>query len=509
MKRYLYLLHRWLGIVLCLFMALWFFSGVVMLFVGYPKLTPQEHLLHLPPLATNDCCVGPAQAIQVAGSTPKAVRLTTVVGLPHYILEYAEGTRVAVAARTGQRVTHVNAAMALASAEQFAQVPRRYLSAIQEDAWTRSRALDSDRPLHVVQLDEPQARLLYISSQTGEVIRDANSTERVWNWVGSWLHWIYLLRDNPWWTQIVIYLSLAATLMAVLGYIIGILRWRFAKPYRSGSRSPYQTFSARWHHIAGLLFGILLIVWIFSGLMSMRPWGIFANPERLDTSAYQSISLDSHINTEPVSKVLKRFQAAGFEPVELHWQIVGKRIYRVAYDRTGESRILPQTQEAQALIQLPSITLEKAVRLVRPQDVLEVEWLDAYDFYYVSRAEQSMYGATRKRLPMLRVRFQDPSATWLHIDPYSGAVIEQLDRHQRAGRLLFNLLHSWDWAPLLERPWLREPLIILFSIGGLLISLTGIVLGWRRLAPRKRTAKRKTYENRRPEPDTQSKNGCR
>ncbi len=50
MKRYLYLWHRWLGIVACLFMALWFISGVVMLYVGYPKLTPAEHLAHLPVL---------------------------------------------------------------------------------------------------------------------------------------------------------------------------------------------------------------------------------------------------------------------------------------------------------------------------------------------------------------------------------------------------------------------------------------------------------------------------
>ena len=50
MKRYLYLWHRWLGIVACLFMALWFISGVVMLYVGYPKLTPVEHLAHLPVL---------------------------------------------------------------------------------------------------------------------------------------------------------------------------------------------------------------------------------------------------------------------------------------------------------------------------------------------------------------------------------------------------------------------------------------------------------------------------
>lgn len=485
MKRYLYLWHRWLGIGLCLFMALWFISGVVMLFVGYPKLTPAEHLAHLPALSAEDCCIGPGQAVQADGGNPNAVRLTSVAGQPRYILDYPDGTRRAVDARSGRRITTVEADTALASARQFASgTPAHYQGVIQEDAWTRSRGLDKDRPLHRVQLDEPQARLLYISGQTGAVVRDASRTERVWNWLGSWLHWVYPLRDSPWWAQIVIYLSLAATLMTLLGQFVGILRWRFSRPYRNGSRSPYRDLSARWHHIGGLLFGTLAIAWIFSGLMSMRPWGIFDSPERLDTSAYRTAVFDADTDSAPLPATLARFRAAGFEPVELHWQVVGRKVYRVTYERAGESRILPVSEGAQVLTQLPSITLEKAARAIRPQDVLEVEWLDAYDFYYFSRSEQSMYGAYQKRLPILRVRFQDPAATWLHLDPYSGALIERLDRRQRAERWLFNLPHSWDWLPLLERPWLRETLIILLSIGGLAISLTGIVLGWRRLFPR-------------------------
>ena len=61
MKRYLYLWHRWLGIGLCLFMAMWFFSGMVMLYVGYPKLTPREHLAHLPALPLEGCCAVPGR----------------------------------------------------------------------------------------------------------------------------------------------------------------------------------------------------------------------------------------------------------------------------------------------------------------------------------------------------------------------------------------------------------------------------------------------------------------
>ena len=43
-RRLCYQLHRWTGIFACLLMLLWFASGMVMLFVGYPKLTPWERL---------------------------------------------------------------------------------------------------------------------------------------------------------------------------------------------------------------------------------------------------------------------------------------------------------------------------------------------------------------------------------------------------------------------------------------------------------------------------------
>lgn len=483
-KRYLYLWHRWLGIGLCLFMALWFVSGVVMLYVGYPKLTPVEHLAHLPELPADDCCVGLGQVLVASGRSeaPSSLRLSSVAGAPRYLLGYADGSNLAIDARTGRRIASVDAEQAVASARQFdGRAQAHYQGQVQEDAWTRSRALDSHRPLHRVQLDDEAGNLLYVSSQTGAVVRDANATERTWNWLGAWLHWLYPLRDSPWWAQIVIYLALAGTVAALLGQIVGLLRWRFAKPYRSGSRSPYAGGFARWHHIGGLLFGLLLIAWIFSGLMSMRPWHLFDSPQPLASAAYRGAALAADSDPQAPGLTLARLRQAGFASVELHWQVVGGQVYRVAYDRAGDSRVLPVAAGAEVLRRLPASTLENAARALQADGAVQVEWLERYDFYYYPRAEQSMFASQRKRLPMLRVRFADPSATWLHLDPYSGAVIEQLDRRQRVERWVFRLLHSWDWLPLLELAWLRELLIIVGSLGGLAISVSGVVLGWRRL----------------------------
>ena len=62
-----------------------------------------------------------------------------------------------------------------------------------------------------------------------------------------------------------------------------------------------------------------------------------------------------------------------------------------------------------------------------------------------------------------------------------GTVALGLDRRQRVSRWLFSFLHSWDLPPLLRTgPW-REGVLILLSLGGLALSATGIVIGWRRL----------------------------
>ena len=72
-KRLTYLVHRWTGVAGCLLMVLWFISGVVMLYVGYPKLTPWERLGALPALNPATCCV-PVDVALAHSSDSTAVR---------------------------------------------------------------------------------------------------------------------------------------------------------------------------------------------------------------------------------------------------------------------------------------------------------------------------------------------------------------------------------------------------------------------------------------------------
>ena len=79
-KRWTYLVHRWPGIGGCLLMLLWFVSGMVMLFIGYPKLTPDERLAALPVLGDANGWRGLAVLPAAVQAEPEAVALTTLRG---------------------------------------------------------------------------------------------------------------------------------------------------------------------------------------------------------------------------------------------------------------------------------------------------------------------------------------------------------------------------------------------------------------------------------------------
>ena len=95
-------------------------------------------------------------------------------------------------------------------------------------------------------------------------------------------------------------------------------------------------------------------------------------------------------------------------------------------------------------------------------------------------------GPCGKPLPAWRLVYDNPEASWVYLDPATGQLISRQDRANRASRWLFAFLHSWDWTGLLARRPLWDALLIFLSLGGAALSLTGVVIGWRRLGKKLR-----------------------
>ena len=528
MRRIIYLIHRWTGICMCALMALWFVSGVVMLFVGYPKLTPTERLAALPPLplplsAGAGCCVAPARALALSAA-PAAVQtltLTSIGSRQQYVLLEGDGRYTTVDAVSGARTYGADPAgrfgaagasgppgasaasaasgppgvfvppAALAAAAMFKPgAGAHYAGLIAEDRWTHSRALNPHRPLHVVDLDDDASTRVYVSSATGQVVLDAPRAERYWNFVGAWLHWLYMIRQqhtDPLWTWTLIGLSAVGVLSAVTGLVNGVWRWRFVGRYKSGQRTPYRERYMRWHHLLGLAFGAVLCTWVFSGLMSMNPLNIFsARGAHPDMLAMQGGSPASLRLPQTVGQVLARLRAGSFAPRELEWRVFDGVPFILARDGANDTRIViagPAADGLRVLPVWPRAALERAATRLLPDKVASFEMLSRHDAQYYAREDASMYGGNERRLPALRAVFADREQNWVYLDPRTGQVALAVDRTQRLGRWLFNFLHSWDLPVLLTPAWPREAVLIALSIGGLLLSATAMVIGLRRLRP--------------------------
>ena len=70
---------------------------------------------------------------------------------------------------------------------------------------------------------------------------------------------------------------------------------------------------------------------------------------------------------------------------------------------------------------------------------------------------------------------------WYDIDAASGMLAQKTDPSRRAYRWLYGALHTLDFPALAARPILRTVVVVSLCGIGFLFSLTGVVIGWRRL----------------------------
>ena len=86
-RKWLILIHRYLGIPLSALFVLWFASGIVMMYAGgMPRLTPQLRLDRLPALDLSRVRLTPAEAAERAnlGRMPDRASLLMVMDRPAY-----------------------------------------------------------------------------------------------------------------------------------------------------------------------------------------------------------------------------------------------------------------------------------------------------------------------------------------------------------------------------------------------------------------------------------------
>jgi uncharacterized iron-regulated membrane protein len=470
--RALILVHRWLGMLFCLLFAMWFASGIVMHFVPFPVLTEAERMAGIAVVEAQPGLRSPAEA---AGAVKDAarVRLLQRNDGPVYVVSGPSGVR-AFGAVDLSDATVRSEQLALAIAvdharrRQFDATRAAFAGVTAYDQWTLSGALDRHRPLYRIALNDEPGTDLYVSSVTGEVVGDTTRRERGWNYVGSVAHWIYptVLRSRAGvWNSTVWSLSLAALIAALAGSVLGIFAMTAA---RRRLASPYQGWH-KWHHLLGLACMVFVVSWIFSGWLSMDSGRLFSTgaltaveaAKLSGVAAWNDLSKDEghHAATEAAKEEVK----------EIEWFAFNGKIYR--RERAGFAQRLQAVGVDTAAPRefLGAGEIGDFIEHLAPGCNAPVV-VAADDNYVIASA-----------MPNAPVYRSVCSEVWYHVDGASGAILERSDRSSRVYRWLYSALHTLSIPWLNARPMLRSTLIVLLCGCGLVFSLTGVVIGWRRL----------------------------
>lgn len=503
--------HRYLGLAFCLIFVAWFASGIVMVYKRMPEYSAEERLARMPALDPAGFRITPAAALEAAGlgEPPRRVVLTSFQSRPAYrfLLDFGSSTVFADDGAFADTVDRPGAlAIARAAFPESGSTPQ-YLGGLEQpDQWTINNRFESTGVLHHIGLGDGAGTELYIAEATGEIVQKTDRSSRLWGYLGPVTHWFYFTplraQRGPLWNDLIVYGSVVGCALCVIGLVIGVYRFSAARRFKRGtSVTPYVGW-LRWHHYAGLLFGVVTFTWTFSGLLTMTPFNWFdqGGPTREQVSAIRGDGVElAEFDVLPgaaIAEFQKRFQP---KEVEL-LQFLGEPFY-AAYEHADPSprphqdtaryasgatlsRVLltasgdaPQVKDGFSQDELLA-----AARAVMPgMEPFELTWLTDIDSYYYQRT-----GGLR--LPALRAKFNDPDETWLYLYAGDGSLVQTEVRDSRTERWLYQGLHSLDFPWLYQTPWAWYPLIIGLSLGGLALSLTSVIVGWRFLRGRMRPA---------------------
>lgn len=468
--RVILLVHRYLAVAVGLLMTLWCLSGFVMMYQSFPELDNTHRLNGLEALQLDQCCDLAGYAPH--GDTPLgSFRIEMLLGEPVLRLGGRDGSTI-IRLNSGEPLDALSGAQVLAVARQFGagnniDGAARSQGIIDMDQWTVQSAR-RNQPVWHFAFDDPARTEIYINGNSGEVFQHTTRRERVLSWFGAIPHWLYptVLRQNgALWAQIVIWTSILGTFLAATGLYVGIKRLRRDR-LSNKLASPYVGWWY-WHHITGLIFGVLVLTWVFSGLMTMNPWGALSGgnndvdyrAQLIGDARWRELrQFLTNINTGDSLAGAKQLTPAVFDNT-LYLLAHQDADNSVRLDVGAQSASLPVSRLDTLVANLGTPTL--AAGLMHQED----------NYYYGHKREVA--------LPVYRAIMDDSEQTRLYINPQTGAV-RSVGSTGRWSRWIRTGLHDLDFPVLRLRP-LWDVVVIFLLLGVTLVCATGTWMAMRRI----------------------------
>lgn len=419
----IYKLHKILSIPLSILFILWYVSGLVMLYHPFPRLndtirpvkkvnyTVVDSLWQQVPTTFRSCQFifsGDRQLIKVDGTVLGAYQPTS-----EDILTIADDYNITI--------HHIDTLTDI-------------------DKWIPFNQLMVHLPIY--RLVSNNGDYLYLSSQTGEILQYNTPKARRWAYVGAIPHYVYykpLRRDVKLWKDVVIFLSGIATSSVILGLIISIRYLIRRKKLKLFRKPVWQT-----HYIFGLIFGIFMFTFIFSGMMSLAKV-----PEILiKRYPYKAPPLKkSDYDIQALPSYFKRCNLAGdIKPVFQSYV-------------TNEMEVYPATLAAGSSIIQNEV--EKIIKNRLKEDILSTEEVTNNWFYYQNGEKGYKTETTHHTVYWNKKGY-----------------FKIMDRNSKVRYICYQILHTFKIPFLNTKEPLRLIAMWILLLSGLVIIISGTILSY-------------------------------
>lgn len=452
---------------------MWFVSGLVLIYHSFPHISKQtryEKQECLPSLKTDikDMFSRASDKIETEGFTISQFQGQTLFSFKE------KGKSFSICVDSTQQPKII----------EHTSIAQRWINAtvlkidtlFEREQWIMYSSYKRKMPIYKYYFDDDEKHQAYIASKTGKVLQLTNKSERFWAYCGAIPHKLYfpfLRKHTRAWINTFTVFGIIIFIACMAGMYIGVslVYKRYKRTRKIGS--PYTKPLYYWHHLCGLVFGVFLITWAFSGGISLQKipksivetYGDF----KINNSTVRGdiLSLDKYVLD--YRNVFRSFDDVK-EIVWTHYKNVP--IYSVVYG----DKITFVDASSSVLKQLyleEDVVLKSVCDIHGKSTEYDISLLESYDDYYLSLNNDLP-------LPVYKIEFKDRDDSIYYVNPKTGKY-KYLNRNKKLKKFLFSGLHYFKLKCFVDNHILWTICIWFLCLGGIIVSFTGLCLSVKRI----------------------------
>lgn len=472
-RKFIYSLHRVLGTAVSLLFLMWFCTGLVLIYHPFPNVTAEQKNEKLETLPDS------LPAIDVLESQIKNPDKTSKIRLRQFqgqtiVTASEKKHNYTFCADTNEIAKKVNYKAIENIAKTWVNAPvEKVDTLIDLEQWIMYSKYEKELPIYKFYFADENGSQLYIASKSGDVQQFTTSVQRFWAWIGAIPHTLYipaLRKHTQLWIDTITLLAMIGLVMCIGGIYVGVDAYYRRYKSKGKFESPYRKKWYWWHHVVGLLFGIFLLTWAVSGVMSLKkvPQWITKTHEEYKIPmkikgkhpSLDKYKLDYRLIKQRYTD-LKEVEWSYFQGVPFYKTIVG-----------GKELSIDASQDTLLELFLPQKAIEKSIRSIHGDSVkFSVTLIDEYENYYLPWKKELA-------LPVYKVEVDDADKSLYYINPKNGDY-KYLNQNRKTRKWMFNALHYFHIKWLMDRPVLWTIFIWVAVLGCIIVSGTGVWLSWK------------------------------